>query len=76
MTSPRTSPSPRLGIALRPMARSTSHALVGGVCAGLAVRLGIRERSVRVAFSLSCLAFGAGLLIYLTAWLFVPRWSE
>jgi signal transduction histidine kinase len=58
------------------MARSTSHALVGGVCAGLAVRLGIRERSVRVAFSLSCLAFGAGLLIYLTAWLFVPRWSE
>lgn len=76
MTSPRTSPSPTLGVATRPMARSTSHALVGGVCAGLAVRFGIRERTVRVAFSLSCLALGAGLLIYLTAWLFVRRWGE
>lgn len=76
MTLPRTSPSPTLGVALRPMVRSTSRALVGGVCAGLAVRLGIRERTVRVAFSLSCLIFGAGLLVYLTAWLFVPRWSE
>ncbi len=76
MTLPRTSPSPTLGVALRPLARSTSRALVGGVCAGLAVRLGIRERTVRVAFSLSCLILGAGLLVYLTAWLFVPRWGE
>ncbi len=76
MTSPLTSPTPTIGVPQRPMTRSTSHALVGGVCAGLAVRFGVRERTVRVMFSLSCLFFGAGLLAYLLAWLFVPRWGE
>jgi signal transduction histidine kinase len=76
MTSPLTSPSPTLGVPKRPMARSTNHALVGGVCAGLAVRLGIRERTVRIAFSLVTLLYGAGLLIYVVLWLFVRRWGE
>src|ERR1035437_874820 len=76
MTSTLTSPSPVLGVPQRPLTRSTSHAILGGVCAGLAVRLGVREQTVRVAVSISCLIFGAGLLIYVAMWLFVARWGE
>jgi signal transduction histidine kinase len=58
------------------MTRSTNGALLGGVCAGLAVRLGVREQLVRIIVSLSVLFFGVGLVIYMAAWLFVPRWGE
>ena len=76
MTSAPTSPLPLLGVAQRPMARSTTHAILGGVCAGLAVRLGLREQTIRILFCLSCLVFGAGLLLYVSTWLFVARWGE
>ena len=76
MTSPLTSPTPLLGVAQRPLTRSTSGALLGGVCAGLAVRLGVRERTVRLATVVTCLFYGTGFLLYAAAWLFVPRWSE
>ncbi len=76
MTSSLPSPLPRLGVAQRPFTRSTSQALVGGVCAGLAVRFGVRERSVRVLVVVATLLFGVGALLYMTAWLFVARWGE
>ena len=76
MTSPLISPLPILGVPQRPMTRSTNGAVLGGVCAGLAVRLGVREQLVRIIFSLSVLFFGAGFLVYMAAWLFVPRWGE
>ncbi|MGH9020744.1 MAG: PspC domain-containing protein [Acidimicrobiales bacterium] len=70
------SPRPELGVARRPLARSTDLAVLGGVCAGIAVRFGLRERTVRVVFALSALLYGAGLLLYVALWLFVPRFSE
>ena len=76
MTSPLTSPAPVIGVPQRPMTRSTRNAVLGGVCAGLAVRLGVREQVVRIIVSLSVLFFGAGLLIYMGAWVWVPRWGE
>jgi len=76
MTSPLRSPLPIIGVPQRPMTRSTDGAVLGGVCAGLAVRLGVREQMVRIVVSLSVLFFGAGLLIYMAAWLSVPRWGE
>ena len=63
-------------MAQRPLNRATDLAVVGGVCAGLAVRLGVRERTVRVVFALLALAWGAGLLLYVGMWLFTPRYGE
>ncbi len=65
-----------LGVAQRPLRRSTRGAILGGVCAGFAVRLGIRERTVRLLFALSILVYGAGLLAYVAVWLFLPRAGE
>ena len=76
MTSPLSSPLPLLGIPQRPMTRSSTGAVVGGVCAGLAVRLGVRELWVRIIVSVSVLFFGIGLFVYMSAWLLVPRWGE
>lgn len=76
MTSPLTSPSPRLGVPQRPLTRSTGGALLGGACAGLAVRLGARERPVRVLVVFTCVIYGAGFLLYAAAWLFLARWGE
>ncbi|HEV2427858.1 MAG TPA: PspC domain-containing protein [Acidimicrobiales bacterium] len=69
-------PRPRPGVAQRPLTRATDLAIVGGVCAGLAVRLGLRERTVRVVFALFSLAWGLGLLVYVGMWLFTPRFGE
>lgn len=76
MTSPLNSPLPILGVPRRPFTRSTNGAVLGGVCAGLAVRLGVRELLVRIVASLSVLFFGVGLLVYMVVWLLVPRWGE
>lgn len=69
-------PRPSPGVAQRPLARATDLAIVGGVCAGLAVRLGVRERTVRVVFALLALVWGAGLLLYVGMWLFTRRYGE
>ncbi len=76
MTSTLSSPSPLMGVPQRPMMRSTTGALLGGVCAGVAVRLGLRERTVRLLFVVTCLFYGLGILFYAAAWLFVARWGE
>ena len=76
MTSSLNSPLPILGVPQRPLRRSTSSPLLGGVCAGLAARLGVRELTVRVVASLAALFFGVGLLVYMLTWLLVPRWGE
>ena len=45
---------------------------VGGVCAGLALHLGLPVARVRVALVLATLAFGAGLVLYGWLWVLVP----
>jgi len=59
----------------RPMTRSTNGAVLGGVCAGLACALGARAIGTNHLQSVG-LFFGAGFLVYMAAWLFVPRWGE
>ncbi len=76
MTSPLHSPLPILGVPQRPFVRSTNAAVLGGVCAGIAVRLGVREILVRIIACLSVLFFGVGVLVYMAIWLLVPRWGE
>lgn len=44
----------------------------GGVCAGIAYKLGVRPYVVRMAFVLSTLTFGLGAALYVPLRLFLP----
>ena len=57
---------------LQQLARSRSDRLIGGVCGGLGRHTDLPSWAWRVMFSLTLLYFGAGLLIYLLLWLFLP----
>jgi phage shock protein PspC (stress-responsive transcriptional regulator) len=60
------------------MARSTalsrprSGRIIGGVCAALAVRFGMKPWHVRLLFILSCLLPGPQILLYLALWIIFP----
>jgi signal transduction histidine kinase len=71
-----TAEKPSLGEPLRPLRRSASDCLLGGVCGGIAIRLGIRERTVRALFGVSVAAFGIGAVVYAVLWLLTTRSGE
>jgi signal transduction histidine kinase len=50
--------------------------VVGGVCGGLAVRLRLRPRGIRVVFALAVLLGGLGPAAYLALWVLVPADDE
>jgi signal transduction histidine kinase len=50
--------------------------VLGGVCGGLARRLGVSARFLRVLAVLSVLLAGLGLLAYMACWTLVPRAGE
>jgi len=55
--------------------RSTSKALIGGVCAGIAEFFGWSVTGTRVAYVLLSLLSAAfpGIVVYLVLWLVLPR---
>jgi signal transduction histidine kinase len=65
-----------IGTPYRPYRRGVDNAIIGGVCGGLAIRLGVKERTVRIVFSLLALASGIGALLYMVLWLSLPRANE
>jgi len=52
--------------------RSRQDAWFGGVCGGIARATGLESWLVRLLFCLLLLCGGAGLVIYLLIWIFVP----
>jgi phage shock protein PspC (stress-responsive transcriptional regulator) len=58
-------PTPRLY-------RPRSGRMIGGVCAGLALRFGLSPTLVRVLFLLSCLLPGPQIVVYLILWVLLP----
>ena len=58
---------------LQQLARSRSDRMIGGVCGGLGRHTGLPSWAWRVIFCLTLLYFGAGLLLYLLLWLFLPE---
>jgi phage shock protein PspC (stress-responsive transcriptional regulator) len=52
--------------------RDSDRALIGGVCAGIANRLGIDPLIVRLAFVAAAVAGGWGIVLYLLGWAFIP----
>src|SRR6202041_1509248 len=58
-----------IGTPYRPYRRGVENAIIGGVCGGMAIRLGVKERTVRIVFSLLALVSGIGALLYMILWL-------
>jgi phage shock protein PspC (stress-responsive transcriptional regulator) len=54
------------------MRRSSDDRLVAGVCAGVARHLGVDPVVVRVAVAVLTIIGGAGLILYVAAWVLVP----
>ncbi len=55
--------------------RSTSNAMLGGVCAGFAEHFGWSVTGTRVAYVLLSVLSAAfpGIVVYLVLWLVLPR---
>jgi phage shock protein PspC (stress-responsive transcriptional regulator) len=55
--------------------RSTSNAMIGGVCAGIAEFFGWSVTGTRVAYVLLSILSAAfpGIIVYLVLWLVLPR---
>jgi phage shock protein C len=58
-----------------PVTRSESDRLVAGVAGGIAQRFGINSTLVRLAWVLSVLFGGFGILAYLILWIVLPKGS-
>jgi signal transduction histidine kinase/phage shock protein PspC (stress-responsive transcriptional regulator) len=71
-----TPPRAVIGTPYRPYRRGVENAILGGVCGGLAIRLGVKERTVRILFSLLALVGGLGVFLYMVLWLTRPRSGE
>jgi signal transduction histidine kinase len=59
-----------------PLRRNRTRALLGGVCAGLAPRLGIDPLILRVAFVVAGGIGGLGVLLYAICWVLLPAEGE
>src|SRR3954454_21582949 len=57
----------------RRLERSTSDKYVSGVSGGLGRYFGLDPVLFRVAFGVSCVFGGIGLVAYIALWLFLPR---
>lgn len=58
--------------AVNALRRSRSDRWIAGVCGGLAKSSGVESWVWRLAFALLLLCGGAGLLLYVLMWVFVP----
>ena len=66
MTEPNINLSQRLS-------RTREGRVVAGVCGGIAAYFGIDPTLVRLAFAVFTIFGGAGVLIYLIAWIVIPE---
>ncbi|OUM40103.1 ATP-binding protein [Arthrobacter sedimenti] len=61
---------------MRPPLLRRSDGVIAGVCAGLAVHLGIKRSWVRIGMAALTLASGAGVFLYAWLWIFVPTAAD
>jgi signal transduction histidine kinase/phage shock protein PspC (stress-responsive transcriptional regulator) len=55
-----------------PLRRDRAHAIVGGVCAGIARRSGVDPVAVRVGFVVAAVGGGLGFALYVLCWALIP----
>lgn len=65
-------PGEPLATAINTFRRSRTDRWLGGVCGGMARSTGMESWIWRLIFVLTFIFAGAGLLIYLILWIFVP----
>ncbi len=53
--------------------RSGKNRILGGVCGGLGEYFGVDPTIIRLVWAAMCLAWGTGILLYLIAWVIIPR---
>ena len=58
------------------LARPREGRMIGGVCAGLAHRFGMKPNTMRLIFVVSCILPGPQFLIYLALWVLLPNEEE
>lgn len=58
------------------LTRPREGRMIGGVCAGLARRFGMKPNTMRLIFVVSCLLPGPQILIYLALWILLPNEEE
>ena len=68
--------TPLRGVPQHPLRRNVPEAVLGGVCAGVACRLGVSARSIRILTAVASLVFGVGALAYVLAWVALRRDGE
>ncbi len=56
--------------------RSSEDKKIAGVCGGLAEYLKIDSTIVRLLLVVFCLMGGAGILLYIIAWLIIPEKTD
>jgi phage shock protein C len=61
-----------LSAAVNSFKRSRTDRWLGGVCGGIGRATGVESWVWRLLFAVLFLCFGAGLLVYLLLWMFVP----
>jgi phage shock protein PspC (stress-responsive transcriptional regulator) len=57
---------------MKKLYRSRNHAVIGGVCAGIARYFEWNVRNVRWATALLGLCVGGGVLAYIVLWIVLP----
>jgi signal transduction histidine kinase len=60
----------------RPLRRSADNCVLGGVCGGIAKRLGVSAKRVRFVAVLAACFFALGIVLYMAMWIFVARQGE
>lgn len=58
------------------LTRPREGRMIGGVCAGLARRFGMKPNTMRLIFVVSCILPGPQFLIYLALWILLPNEEE
>ena len=72
-SQPTAAPAPPGVQAINSFRRSRTDKWVGGVCGGLARLTGVESWIWRLLFAVLACFGGAGVLLYLLLWIFVPQ---
>ena len=70
--TPPPNPPPAAIAAINALRRSTGDRWIAGVCGGVASATGVESWVWRLLFVLLLLCGGAGLVLYVLMWIFVP----
>jgi phage shock protein C len=69
----REKPKRKLGTSVHKLYRSGKNKILGGVCGGIAEYLNVDPTIIRLIWLAISFAWGAGVLLYILAWIIIPR---